>query len=107
MKIVKVQYTAKADYAEKNRENISRVMDELRGLNTPGIKYSVFVNEDGRSFVHLAIFNTEEDQKIHSGLESFKNFTTELKANGLETLPKSEILSLAGSSYDFFNNNII
>ena len=38
--------------------------------------------------------------------KTFKNFTSKLKANGLETPPKTEFLSLAGSSYDFFNNNI-
>lgn len=102
MKIVRVQYTAKQEYIEKNKENISRVMSELRKINNPGIKYSVYILEDGKTFMHFAIFDTEEDQKIHNGLESFKQFTSELKANGLETPPKSEVLSLVDSSYDFF-----
>ena len=102
MKIVRVQYTAKQEYVEKNRENILRVMGELRKLNNPGIKYSVYILDDGKSFMHLAHFETDDLQDIFLGLESFKHFGAELKASGLETPPKSENLSLAGSSFDFF-----
>ena len=103
MKIVRVQYTAKQEYVEQNKENISRVMDELRKLNNPGIKYSVFLLNDGKSFMHFALFDSEESQKIHNNLESFKRFSSELRANGLETQPVSESLALVGSSYDFFS----
>jgi hypothetical protein len=102
MKIVRVQYTTKPEYSDRNRENISRVMEDLRKLNNPGIKYSSFVFDDKKTFMHLAIFESEETQKILLELESFKQFGAELKANGIETPPKSENLTLAGSSYDFF-----
>ena len=104
MKIVRVQYTAKQEYVEQNKENISRVMDELRKLNNPGIKYSVFMLNDGKSFMHFAMFDSEENQKIHNNLDSFKRFTSELRANGLETQPISESLSLVDSSFDIFGN---
>ena len=103
MKIVRVQYTAKPEYAEKNRENILHVMEELRKLNNPGIKYSVYNLADGKSFMHLAHFKTDDEQKILLGLESFKKFGAELKANGIEVPPKSEDISIVGSSFDFFN----
>lgn len=102
MIIVKVQYTAKQEFVAKNRENISRVMDELRKLSNPGIKYSVYLLDDGKSFIHLALFDSEENKKIHNELQSFKQFTIELKANGLESPPKTEHLTLAGSSFDIF-----
>ena len=102
MKIVRVQYTAKESYVEKNRENITRVMDELRNLNNPGIKYSVYLMNDGRSFMHLAIFENDEGQKTLNSLESFKQFGAELKANGLDTPPVAENPALVGSSFDIF-----
>jgi hypothetical protein len=102
MKIVRVQYTAKPGYAEHNRENISRVMDDLRRLNNPGIKYSSFVFDDEKTFMHLAIFETEEAEKILLELGSFKQFGKELNANGFEIPPKTEHLSLAGSSFEYF-----
>ena len=41
MKIVKVTYTAKAEYAEENQNNIKNVMADLRKLNDPGLNYHV------------------------------------------------------------------
>jgi len=102
MKIVKVQYTAKESFVEKNRENITRVMDELRSFSDPGIKYSVYLMNDVKSFMHLTLFENEEGQKILNSLESFQKFTTELKANGLETPPVAENPTLVGTSFDIF-----
>ncbi len=103
MIIVRVQYTAKPEYSEKNRENISRVMSDLRKLSHPGIKYSTFIQNDGKTFMHLALFENDEAKKIHNELPSFKKFSAELNASGFEIPPKSENLSLAGSSNDFFS----
>ncbi len=103
MKIVRVQYTAKPEYAEHNRENISRVMEDLRKLNNPGIKYSSFVLDDKKSFMHLAVFETDDDQKVLLELPAFKQFGKELNESGFEAPPKSENLALAGSSFDYFN----
>ena len=43
MKAVKVQYTVKADYAETNKQNIAKVMSELRSTHNSDVKYSAFV----------------------------------------------------------------
>ncbi len=102
MKIVRVQYTAKQDYVETNKANISNVMEELRKLNNKEIKYSVFLAEDGRSFMHFAMFENDEGQKVLNGLESFKKFTSELQAKGLDAPPKAETMNLVNSSYNIF-----
>jgi hypothetical protein len=34
-KVVRVQYTAKQEYVPRNKENISRVMKDLREINNP------------------------------------------------------------------------
>ena len=101
-KIVRVQYTAKQDYAARNKENIAKVMNDLREINNPGIKYGAYLLEDGKTFMHFTQFENEEAYKVLNGLESFKQFQAELKASGFEAAPKAENLSLVASSYDFF-----
>ena len=102
MKIVKVTYTAKADYAEQNQSNIKNVMADLQKLNHPGINYNSCLSADGKTFIHTAFFNADEDEKVLINLPSFKYFQEQLKASGLESPPKQELLTLVGSSKNIF-----
>ena len=102
MKIVRVQYTAKAEYTEKNKENIRKVMSDLREINNPGLKYGTYILDDGKTFMHFTHFENDEAHKVLMELESFKTFQAELRASGPEVPPKSEQLSLVGSSYEIF-----
>jgi hypothetical protein len=105
MKIVKVTYTAKAEYAEQNQKNIKNVMTDLQKLHHPGIDYKVCLSADGKTFIHTAFFSTDEDEKTLLGLPSFKYFQEQLKASGPEVPPKQELLTLVGSSKDIFNDH--
>jgi hypothetical protein len=102
MKAVKVQYTVKEDYVETNKRNIARVMSELRTLNNPGIKYSSFVLDDGKTFVHFGMYTNEETMSIVPDLDSFKDFRQQLKESQPEVPPKSEDLNLVASAYEIF-----
>jgi hypothetical protein len=102
-KIVRVQYTTKQEYVAKNKENIARVMSDLRGVNNPGLKYGAYLMPDGKSFMHFTQFANADAQKILFALPSFIQFQTELRSSELEAPPKSEDLTLVGSSYDFFS----
>ena len=103
MKIVKVVYTTKAEYAEQNAANIKTVMADLQKLNKPGINYNSCLSPDGKTFIHTAFFKSDEDEKTLMDLPSFKLFQERLKAGGLEVPPKQELLTLVGSSVAFFN----
>jgi hypothetical protein len=103
MKIVKVTYTAKAEYAEQNQDNIKKVMADLQKLNHQGVNYNVCIGADGKSFIHTAFFKSGDDEKLLLELPSFKHFQEQLKAGGLETPPKQELLTLVGSSITIFN----
>jgi len=103
MKIVKVTYTTKAEYAEQNQGNIKKVMADLQNLNHPGINYHVCLSADGKTFIHTAFFKSDDDQKTLNELASFKNFQEQLKSSGPEVPPKQELLSLVGSSKDIFS----
>jgi len=103
MKIVKVIYTTKAEYAEQNADNIKTVMADLQKLNKPGINYNSCLSADGKTFIHTAFFRSDEDEKTLIDLPSFKLFQERLRANGPEMPPKQELLTLVGSSVEIFN----
>ncbi len=102
MKAVKVQYTVQASYAETNKKNIQKVMADLQALGNPGIRYSAFVLEDGKTFVHLAMYPNEETAAIVPNLESFQSFRQQLKASQPKAPPKAQDLTLVGSAYEIF-----
>jgi len=98
MKIVKVTYTAKAEYSAQNQSNIRKVMADLQKLDHPGVFYHACVSADGKTFIHTAFFRSDEDEKILLDLPSFKDFQVQLKSSGPEVPPKQEFLTLVGSS---------
>jgi hypothetical protein len=104
MKIVKVTYTTKMEYAAQNQSNIKNVMTDLQKLHHPGINYNSCLSADGKTFIHTAFFNSDEDEKVLIGLSSFKYFQEQLKSSGLEVPPKQELLTLVGSSKNIFNS---
>lgn len=104
MKIVRVTYTTKTEYAEQNQANIKKVMADLQQLNNPGIVYNVCLNPDGKTFVHMAFFKTDEDNKMLLDLASFKVFQEQLKASGPEIAPKQESPTFIGASGNIFNS---
>jgi hypothetical protein len=99
MQAIKVTYTVQKGYAEHNKENIRNVMAELRTLNRADIRYSTFIENDGRTFTHFAVWKDAESFKLDS-LASFQKFQTELKASNPEKLPVAAPLTLVASSYD-------
>lgn len=103
MKIVRVTYTTKLEYAATNQENIKNVMSDLQQLAHPGISYNACLNADGRTFVHTAFFKADDDQKALFELASFQRFQEQLKASGPEVPPSQELLTLVGCSNNIFN----
>jgi len=99
MKTVKVKYKVKEDYVETNKTNIKAVMVELRDLGDVGVKYAVFLKEDGRTFIHLATTRDEAAVNIIPDLESFKRFR-EMLQTGAEIKPVQEDITLVDSSFE-------
>jgi hypothetical protein len=97
-----IRYTVQAEYAAHNKANIGRVMEELRALGRTDIRYSVFVEDDGKTFNHWPLFATDEAASVISQLPAFKTFLSELQASHLEAPPKTTNLTLVDSSSDFF-----
>ena len=102
IKSVKVQYIVKAEYAEKNKANIRQVMSDLRELNNPGIKFSDFGLDDGRTFLHFGMYSDQETLDVVNNLPSFQSFHEQLKASGPAEPPKGEDLHLIDTSFYIF-----
>ena len=103
MKIVRVQYTTRAGYAAVNKANIAAIVEELKTLNHPDVKYGAYLLPDGKTFMHLDQFENEEAHEVLTGLASFKKFAAELAASSLEAEPKLELLSLVAATDNFFD----
>jgi len=97
-----VHYAVKAEYAAQNQRHISRVIDELRALHRTDIKYSVFVEEDGKTFMHMLLCANEEAEKAFGMLESQQEFQAALQESRPEGPLTMTSISLVGSSYNLF-----
>lgn len=102
MKVVRVQYTTKPEFATINEANIAAVVAELKQLNHPGIKYGAWLLPDGKSFMHFDQLENEEAHLVLQSLSSFKKFADELWASGLEVEPKLDLLSPVSSTETYF-----
>jgi hypothetical protein len=53
---------------------VHAVYDELREIADPGVHYATFKQADGCTFVHVALFDSEEQQQMLSGCGAFRAF---------------------------------
>ena len=102
MKVVRVQYTTRPEFAPLNQQNIAAIVAELKALNHPGIKYTAWLLPDGKTFMHFDQLENEEAHQVLQELLSFKKFADELWASGLEEEPRLELLTLVASTETYF-----
>jgi hypothetical protein len=103
MKTVKITYTVKSAFAQKNQENVQAFIKDLEKINHPAIRYIAYLGEDGKTFTHVASYQNDDVQKVLFALESFKSFQRQRDESGLEVAPKVEIVAAVASSYHVFN----
>jgi hypothetical protein len=96
-------YTVQAGYAEQNKLRIARVIAELRTLQRTDLQYSVFVQEDGKTFIHMLLCTTEDARKAFGSLEAFAAFQEALKASQPEVPPSVNQVTLVGSTTDILS----
>jgi hypothetical protein len=98
------RYVVRAEYAAENQEHIRQVMEDLRALCRIDLTYSVFVEEDGKTFVHWRTCANEEARKVFDQLQSFQVFQAALAASHPEVPPATAIrLILVGSITDLLS----
>ncbi|MFV3077282.1 hypothetical protein [Niveispirillum fermenti] len=86
MFVSKAEYRVKAEFAQRNLENIKVFLPLAKQRLRPGSSYSVSVSEDGRSFLHLFIHQAREDVDILGEIPAFLHFLEEVM-DGCEAPP--------------------
>ena len=94
------RYTVQAAYAAQNQKLISRVVEELRGLRRTDLRYSVYVEDDGKTFLHLLFCANDEAEQVFFRLPSQQAFQAGLAASHLEVPPTMTTLHLVGATSD-------
>jgi hypothetical protein len=102
MKVVRVQYTTRPEFAAVNKLNIAAIVQELKTLGQPGIKYTSWLLPDGKTFMHFDQFENEEAHLALQDMDSFKKFAQDLHASRLEVEPRLDLLSLVAATEDYF-----
>ena len=90
------RYTVQAAYVAQNQKQISRVVEELRALRRTDIRYSVFVEDDGKTFLHLLFCANEEAEQVFFMLESVKAWISALAGSHPEVPPTMSTLTAIG-----------
>lgn len=103
MKIVKVTYTVQSSFVQQNKENIRAFINEVANITNSGIRYHIYLGNDGKTFNHFAVYDSEQAQKTLLELPSFKLFQQKRDASGLEKEPTIEALDFVAASYEIFN----
>jgi hypothetical protein len=78
MRRVMVRYKLKPDRVTENEALVRAVYEELRQAEPEGLRYATFKLEDGVSFVHLSVTETDDGRNPLSDLKAFERFQAEI-----------------------------
>lgn len=95
---VKVTYTVDPTFVAQNKQNISSFLADFKKLKQYNFMYNVFLMDDGLTFLHVGMYEREEDQQQVLNVPSFLKFQEERDQSGLINQPKIEEMTLVGSS---------
>ena len=91
-----VRYKVKPDRAEENRQYIRDVFAELHDDKPDGLRYVSFNLEDGVSFVHIAVVETDDGSNPLVDTAAFRRFTAAI-ADRCEEPPVATKADIVGS----------
>lgn len=95
---VKVSYTVKPEFVEKNKQNIHIFLNDFKKLVSANFLYNVYLQEDGLTFLHISMYEDEDVQHQVLHVPSFLQFQKERDESGLNNSHKLETLTFIGSS---------
>ena len=100
MNQVIVRYKVKPERAAENVELVRAVYDELARSRPAGLRYATFQLDDGVSFIHVAIDETDSGRSPLTEVAAFREFQREI-ADRCEDQPQVSESHEVGA-YRFF-----
>lgn len=85
-----VRYTVHPGQVARNEELVRAILDELRMLEPPGLRYSAFKLDDGVTFVHL-IARDDEGHLPGRQLDALRAFHAGLRERCVEPPFRTEL----------------
>ncbi|MES2748242.1 MAG: hypothetical protein V4648_07675 [Bacteroidota bacterium] len=95
---VTVTYKVVPEFVEENQRNIQKFLNDFKSLDNTKFIYTVYVKEDGVTFVHSSNYYDEKIQQEVLHVPSFLEFQKKRDESGLNNTHKVEVLQLIGSS---------
>ncbi|MDF3026471.1 MAG: hypothetical protein K0S23_778 [Fluviicola sp.] len=92
-----VSYQVKPEFVEQNKLNIRTFLADFEQLDASKFEYSVFLKDDGLTFVHYSRYSDEVMQNQLLNVPSFKAFQQMRDDSGLNNSHKVEVLQSIGS----------
>jgi hypothetical protein len=90
-----VTYRVKDGRAEENSAYVRDVMTDLAARGTEGVTYSVYLLEDGVTFLHVV--DEEGDGGKVQVSDAFQRFTATLVEDRCANTPEPHVMTLVGS----------
>jgi hypothetical protein len=90
-----VTYRVKDGRADENSAYVRDVMTDLAARETEGVSYSVYLLEDGVTFLHVV--DEEGDGGKVQVSEAFQRFTATLVEDRCANTPEVHVMTLVGS----------
>ena len=84
--VSKAEYRVKADFAQRNLENIKAFLPLALERLKSGASYSVSVSKDGQTFLHVFIHQSAQDVEMLGDIPAFQHFLKEVM-EGCEAPP--------------------
>lgn len=94
---VKVTYTVQPEFVSQNLNNIRDFLADFQAIDAD-FKYSVYLLNDGVTFMHVSSYGSMEIQERVLALESFKRFQSRRDASGLNGSHNLEAVTFVGSA---------
>jgi len=91
-----IRYKTKPESAEENQRLVEKVYEELAARDPGGIRYATLRLEDGVSFVHIFMNDSDNAPNGLGGIAAFAEFQRELAQRCVE-LPVAQAATVVGS----------
>ena len=100
-----VRYKIKADRAEENREYIRKVFAQLDEDKPDRLRYVSFNLDDGLSFVHIAVIETDDRKNPLPDMSAFQDFVSDINERCDEP-PIATKADIVGSYHLFWQREL-